>query len=335
MGVPVYNIPAGTVSKPPLLRGEVEKLGKDAKTRVERLINVLKYAHMRITEDDENTLKIFMVPEFYFRSGFEKGPYTFAQYRAIKSVLRETLADGVLFKNWLIVAGTIVWKFDQKEISKRISNNPKYKIYFNTALFIKPLIKGVKETGTIEKFKASPIDGISLDDENTMWASKHWPEKYSGERAKEKHFFNVGTLKLGLEVCMEHGGKLLRAYNRTPDTDIKPLDLQLLIAAGMPIDLGAIAIKSKGFILRNDGVSDGYKKDDDDEEEEEEGPPSDYSNALKIKTEDGDAEKVRAIVYTNYMMPMDDETMRIILPITCPDKDNAPQCIRIYNRELL
>jgi hypothetical protein len=347
MGQAVHYIPAGVVSKPPVLKGEVGKLGPDARTRIERLINVMKYAHMCIENDNAVTLKIFTVPEFYFRSAVEATPYTFTQYRAIKDVLRATLADSVLFKDWLVIAGTIVWKFDQTEVSKRISNNPKYKILLNTALIIKPLINGIRESATIEKFRASPIDGLPPG-EDTSWASSFWWGKYASRRAIEKHFFNVGPLNLGLEVCLEHDLRLLRGYSPTPVAGMTPLNLQLLIAAGMPLRPRAIAIKSGGFILRNDGASDGYQEDSDDddvddiqddgeghEDDDTPQPVPGYTNALRIQLNDGEIEHIKDLAFTQYLFPIDNTAMRMPLPAHCLADENAPQGIRIYEHMLL
>lgn len=287
----VYRIPPGNVTNPPPLRGAVDKLGADARTRIERMIGVLEQARQWVIHpaqgDNGTTLKIFMLPEFYFRPDNKEQSYTIDEFRAIKDVLYRTItAEGTNnhYNHWLIICGTIMWRRSFKNVEKDTQDTA----YYNTCVYVKGRWNRGKVTkGVIEKTQASSIDGIPTGRHNGGFAiddSKHSASEafkmhYDLSYLK-KHLFKIGTIDCGLEICLEHAmfsakkltpkkqlvkndfvhntasmacyGVLKKLLNEVRNTNIK---LQFLTAGGMPIEQTGVAANSNGFIMRNDGYS--------------------------------------------------------------------------------
>lgn len=74
----------------------------DARVRLQRFLGILLQSYNFVKynyPDNRNSLKIFMAPEFYFRPSKQYGnsdfAYSFADYRNIKNVLRNTILSEV------------------------------------------------------------------------------------------------------------------------------------------------------------------------------------------------------------------------------------------------
>jgi hypothetical protein len=279
-GKAIYGIPAGTVVNPPALKGNVSGLDTDAQARVERLIGTMVAAKNRMKNlkiERPTALKVFTVPEFYFRPSQTDVSYTTDQYRAIKDVLRETISQDNRFSNWLVVIGTIMWAWEGNTTKRPTLKGQT--VYLNTAVYI----KGGETSDfshTVEKAWASSIDGIPTGrhgggftaDGNKLASSDTWwvgnVSKYQTTPKKEKHLFVAGGIRFGLDICLEHFFKL-PDYSTTPpkpaidsyrvaknvviQSQKDNVQLHLLIAGGMPINSNSVAAKKQGYILRNDG----------------------------------------------------------------------------------
>jgi hypothetical protein len=261
----IYRIPVGTEPTIGLiLQGPVNDLGNDAKIRVKRFLGVLSQAQYlveRLGGDNAQTLKIFMAPEFYFRPDNTEVSYTYQQYKAIKDVLRQTIGGNAVFSDWLVIPGTIMWKWNSST-SKR-PNFWRNNVFFNTAIYIKG-----NRSHTVEKARASNIDGLPTGRHgnttdigiatNEMWT------KYYTLAKRQKHKFMIDGVSCGLEVCLEHilpfalftdGASYGKGVLKTlPHVGI-PIHLQFLTAGGMTIRSNSVATKVEGHIMRNDGYS--------------------------------------------------------------------------------
>lgn len=272
-GQAIYGIPPGRIVNPPQLRGNVGGLGPDAKTRIERFIGVMVEAQQTLQRlgDNNHTIKVFMAPEFYFRPNNAKVSYTYAQYRAIKNVLRETITAHNQFRHWLVVPGTILWEWTANTPGRP---NPTGKsIFFNTAIYIKE-----RDTRTIEKYAASTIDGIPTGRHGGggtggQSTDEAFPKYYQTPAKMEKHLFRIKGIKVGLDICLEHvvfsvlnpagpghrygvvkkslSNRITGAFNRRNE----PIHLHLLTAGGMGIVPSSVAATTNGWILRNDGYN--------------------------------------------------------------------------------
>lgn len=275
----IYGIPpSNPITAPPALapplQGNVAGLGDDAQRRIERLIGAMLVAANKLqsSKDNNQTLKIFMVPEFYFRPANEEVSYTYAQYQAIKNVLRETIKGDDRFKHWLVIPGTIMWKWGKEQSSPNRPNpsstdDAAVDVYFNSAIYISRADETLtstiddEHTKVIEKVEASTTDGIPTEPNkkatNEVFYNEEecWP-KYQSPAKREKHIFTTGGITFGLEICLEHDWQIRVVKNvvveNRPNKNIK---LHLLIAAGMPVMPVSVAANQGGFILRTDGYS--------------------------------------------------------------------------------
>lgn len=190
-----HGISPGSISGDlPTLKGNVEKLSDDAKIRIQRFISVLEYAFQEMDELGSHgpTLKVFTAPEFYFRpkiSGVaEKNVYTKEQFEAIYDVLQYTILGEAgahsKYQNWLILAGTVIWKDGDKFKNTCIS------------LYGGKWIK--KEDGNfldLNKAQPSTIDGVPTDSRTPHFKS---------DSDQLAHIQPVAGLNVGVEVCLEH-----------------------------------------------------------------------------------------------------------------------------------
>ncbi|WP_424101157.1 hypothetical protein [Moorena producens] len=260
-GNAIYGIPAGNITNAPTLLGDTGSLSNDARTRVERFIKVMYAAADRIyLEDNAQTLKIFMAPEFYFRPDNVDVSYSMQEYRAIKDVLRNTISE--FFPNWLVIPGTIMWKWDQNTVKR--PNPLNQDVYFNTSLYIYKKLFQQSTGKVIEKAQASVIDGIPTgrhgnpQDSGGLATNELFIGKYQTLPKKQKHKFVINGIICGLEICLEHdlyANGLLNslANSRDPNNGIQ---LHLLTTGGMPIQPQSVATRPGGYILRTDGYSD-------------------------------------------------------------------------------
>ncbi len=255
----------------------LEKLKKnnDAFNRVRRFINVFSYAYSNIAQhkdNDEKTLKVFMAPEFYFRPEKpikEKSyhAYDYKTYQAIKEVLRATIKS-IKPDGWLVIPGTIMWYAPAGSTpGKRV--DLKVDTYFNSCPYIyyekgAKFPKGEMLSRVEEKVKASHIDGVPYfsGDFNPKIHKKASAPKvitaYAGIEKKRKHLFELGGLKIGIEICLEHHLGILKDVLVLGQTGSKPkenpyLDLQLLTAGGMTIKKENVVLRQNGVFFRNDG----------------------------------------------------------------------------------
>lgn len=270
----------------PGLKGNVAGLtAGDSLIRVQRFIRVLNLAYDKLQDvgtvgSDPHTLKIFMAPEFYFRptsqpSTANEPAYSYDEYRAIKDVLRRTIGGDARFEHWLVVPGTIMWKWTRKDPSnsKRPLPQGVEDVYFNTSLYIKGGDLRRTSTHVIEKAEASRIDGLPTG-RHGVPPGPNAPQKKATDEAwrryltpqkRRKHVFACDETNCGLEICLEHKlfGKygLLKGLSNhmlsRPEYPDWGIQLQLLTAGGMPIEPASVAVKKGGYIMRTDGLGNG------------------------------------------------------------------------------
>ncbi len=215
-GSAIYRIPPGNVSRTSKYSDKINRLSTDAKTRVLRFMKVLDHAREQVgvLGDNPNTLKVFMAPEFYFRPDKAEKAYSLAEFNKIKAALTDSISNAKnnVFKNWLVVCGTALYRSSIKKTKSTIASSSvdKYQTlyaYYNTAIVIKP--KG--GASQIEKFEASLIDGIPTGQHGGSEAVD--PEKkdvtelikrYKSLSYQKRHFFTVGGIPSTVEICLEH-----------------------------------------------------------------------------------------------------------------------------------
>ncbi len=284
----IYRIPADKydITNPPELSGQVSKLSSDSKNRILRFIKVLQLARERVVNhgalsyggaDHNNTLKVFMAPEFYFRPDKEEKSYSLDEYRAISDVLTKTITANNDFNDWVIICGTIMYKRSMNLWAD--NKGGKVEIaYYNTCLCIYKQAEDKYSKEEVEKVMASAIDGIPtgrhgagpVDD-----VKKSAPEmfkKFTTLEYQKKHIFTFKGVRCGLEICLEHavfsyrhafsqqlilinGNAVRYGILKNLMVNNNPVQLQFLPSGGMGI-MGTSTVAHKagrGYIMRNDG----------------------------------------------------------------------------------
>ncbi len=208
---------------------------------------------------DASALKIFVVPEFYFRS-FSGKPDGTGHYdnedillgiRALKQVCRKN----VQLNDWLIVAGTSIHteSYGYGYQSKRV-------VFAQLHIFTGG--KGIDLT--LNKQNFSDID--NLDNKLNGSATQIISEAESliqgpfflGATATDYKPVQIAkNIKVGFEICLDHAEQRLRIYataSSTPAED-KIIDVHVLTACGRSAIDTAVTTKNLGYFFRCDGHS--------------------------------------------------------------------------------
>ncbi|MFK7695460.1 hypothetical protein [Paenibacillus sp. HJGM_3] len=228
-----------------------DDLPDDARKRLRRLASVVNAAWLRhslLLSDNPSTLKIFIVPEFYFRpdkAAIASNSYPDNVANRIFQTLNSMFSHAD-FKDWLFVCGTVIWDSANDTFAKT-------KLYFNTGV----VVEGGKTNSIrlVEKKINSSIDGVPPTffapgaDAKVKLIFDEWS-------AKRLRVFDLAGISFGLEVCLDHGLKVLKttlAQWQANEGATKSIKLHLLSAGGKPLETDAVAAKKGGYILRNDG----------------------------------------------------------------------------------
>lgn len=265
---PIAHIPVPPVSS---------SMPQDAHDRMLLLANAVDHAETQALADpnltahmtDPNTLKVFIVPEFFFRPFNFAGPipggmtdvqysefvynqdhtrnlyaqqasYSYIELINITAGLHNMFTDP-RFDNWLFVPGSIFTS---------IQTDSGATAYMNTTGIIKG---GPGAPGTfVHKRAISNLDGAPM-----AMAGINNPDLkpiLQNESIEQSRIFICDGITFGIEVCLDHGmSRLVNVLNSYP-SNIRPIiDIQLLTACGMPINPTHVAVRQGGHILRCDG----------------------------------------------------------------------------------
>ncbi len=229
----------------------------DARIRLKRLASVVDFARERLQVlggDHDNTLKILIVPEFYFRPPALAANYAHNTYPdnvavQIFKALNQMFVHAD-FRHWLFVCGTVMWN--------TLNDVMAQPVYFNTAIHVwggRP-----NAIGLIEKRLASGIDGVPVA--RSPGAAADIQPIFADWATRRLHVFHIDGIPLGLEVCLDH---LNHDYCRVlrhvladwpgREGNHQGVKLHVLTAGGMPIHPGSVCAQVGGYILRNDGMA--------------------------------------------------------------------------------
>lgn len=242
----------------------------DLQSRAQRLVNVLYWAAQTYAKvpgmSDPNTLKVFIAPEFYFRcaSADEVVDRAFKRntsFGAYPDRARYELAEAIygaiqsspLFKDWLIVAGTICSVLPQ--------DGPRMNL-LNTAL----MLRGQRASGDasvpyilMEKHYISRIDGPPQDSHANLDPTTVYSFTLNPDQVLD-NLIRWDGMTVGLEVCLDHWRQVLvNALNIlrvSVGPEVAPPDLQLVTSCGMDVVAQAVAVRDGGLVMLTDGMSD-------------------------------------------------------------------------------
>lgn len=243
---------------------ELEQYYHDARVRLQRFLLALREAKTLVTNlggDSNTTLKILIAPEFYFRPDHADHSYPAEVYRAIKDVLRATIADMGEFADWLIVAGTVMWHYTSEDQGRGRVGAGSKTVYNNTALVVGGG-GGATSHYKIDKVWASGIDGIPTgrhggdfeQDPNRQSLGEMLETQARRISHFKQHLFRVGGQQLGLEICADHSTGGLRRYvlGRWKFQRTWP-NLHLITAAGARVSSTSVCARVNGYVCRCDG----------------------------------------------------------------------------------
>jgi hypothetical protein len=236
-------------------------LDPDATSRLRRLAAVVDQAATYVAQptfgDNAATLKVFVVPEFYFRPPSGGQPtwrwntYPGQIGQSVLKALSKMFVDPA-FTDWLFVCGTLMWNTTDDTFAAPV--------FHNTAVVIEggPAAPGQSTTWAIEKKLASGIDGL----QDCPAGHPKLTVYYQSWAFKKAHVLPVKGIEVGVEICLDHlDSDLTQVLKSTvvswaanaggaPQPDLR---LHILAAGGMPVKHGSVAAKVNGYLLRNDG----------------------------------------------------------------------------------
>ena len=249
-------------------------LPDDARIRLKRLAAVVNMAYNRVQEaewgDNTNTLKVFLVPEFYLRPptsiGLDYVGNTYPRSVGMKIIgALDGMFNNPIFANWLFVCGTVLFN------TRDDPGAPP--LYFNSAL----VVKGGEPDGLrlVEKRVPSNIDGVPQvtfggvskaggpgNDPQIGPYLEKWDQR-------KDHVMTFGGTTIGVEVCLDHGDSqrvLRRVVRDWPKNEVPTpgspgafaradVQLHILTCGGMQLKPKSVAAKLNGYVLRNDGMA--------------------------------------------------------------------------------
>ncbi len=249
-----------------------QDLSLDVKNRILTVVHLIQTARDTLVKngsDVSTCLKVFTIPEFYFRPPQAEATcldrsYSESTKNAIVKNLRSMLGRPD-YKDWLFVLGSIIWtvKLNQMEglnpIAANLSDTDKG--VRNTCI----MMKGGSSDAPIQLFDKVHLSGINEITE-AAWAGKHF--NISQARPKISQFFEAlssrknclfkfDNLTTCADICLDHHDQLKIAQTtliqlaRLGQTE-KP-HIHFVIACGMPVKSQSIACKQDGYLIRNDG----------------------------------------------------------------------------------
>ncbi|TYL42137.1 hypothetical protein [Dickeya sp. ws52] len=257
-------------------------LGNDkSETDINYRINIMKdciaksQASLTLDNTDE-TLKIFMAPEFYFRGN--QGAYPVEKISIIMSKMREMTKDKK-FKDWLFVFGTAIGYLKHDDGSYEIFNVALvqkggyadatkdnsvivYKEYISHIDFLrlsnahinwkKPLnrIGVVGENNNTQKL--TPVSGsrdVNSQQINPVGAGKELSKSGLGGQG----IFTIDNVTFGLEICLDHlNGRL---HDSPPAAGQYIPQIHLITSAGASIIEENVITTKGGLVFNVDGYA--------------------------------------------------------------------------------
>jgi hypothetical protein len=233
----------------------------DANVRLHRLAAVIDRAAARLNAmggDNNNTLKIFVAPEFYFRPPSSNGATYFSDTYPQADMFQiwgafDLMFQHADFQHWLFVPGTVLWNNSDDEM---FAGAPKY---FNSLMHIRGGGR-LRPAQRIEKKLPADNDGI-INPFATPGLDPDLKPFYEAWRELKQRVISVDGTELGLEVCLDHSSGascrvLKTALSKWQNEQAgKSISLHILTAGGMPIQEKSVAARVNGYILRNDGFA--------------------------------------------------------------------------------
>lgn len=202
---------------------------------------------------DTQCLKIFMLPEFFFRGIL--GGYSLETAGKLTRALIEVAQDPA-FKDWLFVFGTILARARTPD-----NQNEAYNFALiqkgnaaaeDTRVVMKSKVSVWDFINEYNKYRFASKDTLLLENTTypppvtTLTRDEEKQKNYDGQSV-----FQQDNLKIGLEICLDHLNG--RIKNWQDNTRAAPLDIHLVTASGMALRPEKLASSPDGLAFLNDG----------------------------------------------------------------------------------
>jgi hypothetical protein len=229
---------------------------EEAKYRATHMLKVLNYARDLTPQilrqnpvkdvKDSDVLKIFLAPEFFFRSAYGQsdgsGHYSLFEVQSAREVIRNAVFKDSGFDDWFILPGTAIY-------CQHRANEAKEPVIFNEAwAFARSTATNPKVENTAQKTYFSVIDGLDSTKSAMLGASALAKlRKYVNHQIIE-----YGGVVLGFEICLDHRVTALKT-TVTAANPPRPVDVHLLVSCGMEPIPASVAARSGGYLIRCNG----------------------------------------------------------------------------------
>lgn len=254
-----------------LMQEAIEK----AYDEVQMLMDLFKMQGLPWT--NEETLKVLVVPEFYFRGPY--GAYNISSLfeeeddnRGVLNTLGlelEKMVSDTKYTGWLFICGTVVgYKMHQA------AEDTKYWDHWNFA----PIYEGGLNGGkwlAVKKY-ISDLDYLKETDDEQMVATPYPPnmtdatvnnsgvplsgKKWLAERGYkvvEDNMFNVSDIRIGIEICLDHEKAVLKTS--LEKANLPNVQMQIVTSAGVKkIVRDNIMVAKNGILFQQDGGFNGW-----------------------------------------------------------------------------
>ena len=231
-------------------------LQEEARYRAIHMLKVLDYARDFTPElagrapvtgvKNSEILKIFLAPEFFFRSATGRpdgsGHYSLFDVQCARAVIRDGVLKDSRFDDWFVLPGTAIY-------CQRRANQTRTPVIFNEGwVLARSTATSPKVEFTTQKRYFSDVDGLDhgkaamLDTSPLAKLRRHvnW------------QIIEYGGVYIGFEICLDHRQQALK---QTVTTTAPPflIDIHLLVSCGMEPLRTSVAARAGGYFIRCNG----------------------------------------------------------------------------------
>lgn len=255
----------------------------DISERIALVGSAINAAHDHAqTVQGAETLKVFMLPEFFFRG--KTGAYGMDDVQKVVRGLQALVKDAK-WQHWLFVFGTIIGQSSPTQAptfwtnmmnvlfgaSKTDIDPSKPVEVYNYSLVQKGGFGDIKDAPShahavlkehksgIDFIKSNKItgDGFTLERVNHLAPSNKTPSEVQVHSYDGLSLFKMEGLSFGLEVCLDHlVGRLKKSQTAaTPKAPFPAIDIQRIPSCGAHIDAQYIVARKGGYVFNSDGLN--------------------------------------------------------------------------------
>lgn len=225
-------------------------------------------------DNHDDTLKVFMVPEFFFRG--TKGAYGFDHYDQLVEMLKGMIKNAK-YQHWLFVFGSVLLTFKGDKANTKVEGNEN--LIQNVVLVckggagtemkavVKEYMSGIDFISTGIKKETDSTSGVeyylvdkSFDPTALQHSQVTHPMAARGPgQGREQQtnpdsgqsIIEIDGITIGIEICLDH---LMQRLRKSPPALMqKYIQIQLIPSAGMDIKANSTVAVKGGVVFNCDG----------------------------------------------------------------------------------